>query len=112
MYHAIREKLHHKLHHALRAKKEKISMVLIKPYCSLANHNQEFQCVICTVLHLLHSFLSPSELSNFFVYIILIIIIIIIVTATMAKQIIEHACNLPLFIYHLGVLVELNDSCI
>ena len=57
--------------------KQKISLVLTKPYCSLANHNPEFRCVICTVLHIfalvldiLHSFLSQSELSNFFVYFI------------------------------------------
>ena len=64
--------------------KQKISLVLTKSYCSLANHNPEFQCVICIgitlfalvlithfalMLHILHSFLSQSELSNFFVYI-------------------------------------------
>ena len=35
--------------------KQKIWLVLTKPYCSLANHNPEFRCVICTVLHFLHS---------------------------------------------------------
>ena len=65
--------------------KEKIWLVLTKPYCSLANHNPEFQCEICTVLHflhwycithfalalhILHSFLSQSEFSNFFVHVI------------------------------------------
>ena len=65
--------------------KEKIWLVLTKPYCSLANHNPEFRCEICTVLHflhwycithftlvlhILHSFLSQSELSNFFVHVI------------------------------------------
>ena len=34
--------------------KQKISLVLTKSYCSLANHNPEFQCVICTLLHFLH----------------------------------------------------------
>jgi len=38
-----------------RHEKEKIWLVLTKPYCSLANHNPEFQCEICTVLHFLHS---------------------------------------------------------
>ena len=57
--------------------KQKISLVLTKSYCSLANHNPEFRRVICTVLHIfalvlhiLHSFLSQSEYSNSFVYII------------------------------------------
>ena len=50
--------------------KQKISLVVTKPYCSLANLNPEFRCIICPVLHILHSFLSQSELSNFFVYII------------------------------------------
>ena len=36
---------------------EKISLVLTKPRCTLANHdhNPEIRCVICTVLHFLHS---------------------------------------------------------
>ena len=55
-----------------------------KPYCLLANHNPEFRCVIALVLHFfalvlhflhwcytfLHSFLSQSESSNFFMYVI------------------------------------------
>ena len=60
--------------------KQKISLVLTKLYCSLFNHNPEFRCVICTLLHFLHycithfalalhSFLSQSELNTFFVYI-------------------------------------------
>ena len=28
--------------------KQKICLVLTKPYCLLANHNPEFRCVICT----------------------------------------------------------------
>ena len=80
-YHAIREKLRHKLRHPGCAL-DLISLVLSKPYSSLANHNPEFLCAICTVLHvlhwcithfalvlhILHSFLSQSEFSNFFVY--------------------------------------------
>ena len=31
--------------------KQKIWLVLTKPYCSLANHNPEFRCVICTLLY-------------------------------------------------------------
>ena len=34
--------------------KQTIWLVLIRPYCWLANHNPEFRCVICTVLHFLH----------------------------------------------------------
>ena len=53
---------------------------LPNPFVHLANHNTEFRCVICTilhfctgithfalVLHILHSFLSQSELSNFLI---------------------------------------------
>ena len=44
-----------KLRHPERALdlKTKDSLVLTKPYCSLANHNPELRCVICTVLHFL-----------------------------------------------------------
>ena len=54
VYHAIREKFCHKLRdpgHALDWK-EKIWLVLTKPYCLLANHNQKFWCVICTAIKL------------------------------------------------------------
>ena len=51
--------------------KHKIWLVLIKPYCLLANHNPEIRCVICTVLHLNCTALSQSESSNFFMYIII-----------------------------------------
>ena len=34
--------------------KQTIWLVLIRPYCWLANHNPEFRYVICTVLHYLH----------------------------------------------------------
>ena len=79
-YHAIREKLHHKIAsskvHAWFESK-RFDCFSQKPHYLLASHNPEFRCVICTgitlfalVLHILHSFLSQSELSNFFVYII------------------------------------------
>ena len=44
-----------KLRHPERALdlKTKDSLVLTKPYCSLANHDPELRCVICTVLHFL-----------------------------------------------------------
>ena len=56
--------------------KEKISLVLTKHYRSLANHNPEFLCVICAVLHSMHcciynwcyTFCTPSKpirMSNF-----------------------------------------------
>ena len=68
--------------------KQTIWLLLIRPYCWLANHNAEFRCVICTVLHylhwcytffalvlhILHSFLSQSESSNFIMYIISFVI--------------------------------------
>ena len=62
--------------------KQKISLVLTKPYCSLANEQNFNDCVISTVLHFFHwcifalvlhishSFLSQSGLSNLFLHII------------------------------------------
>jgi len=53
---------------------------------SLANHNPELRCVICTgvtlfalMLHLNCTALSQSKSSNFFMYVIIIIIIIVVV---------------------------------
>ena len=49
-YHAIREKLHHKLRQPGRAHDLKTKDLIgsTKPYCLLANHNPEFRCVIYT----------------------------------------------------------------
>ena len=49
VYHAIREKLCHKLCHPGRVRmiwKQNIWLVLTKPYCLLANHNPEVWCAI------------------------------------------------------------------
>ena len=54
-----------KLRHPERALdlKTKDSLVLTKPFCSLANHNPELRCVICTVLHFL---LGISGITHFY----------------------------------------------
>ena len=75
-YHAIRGKLRHRLRHPGRALDLK-TKDFIGPDQTLLFISQ-FRCAICThcithfalVLHVLHSFLSQSELSIFFVFII------------------------------------------
>ena len=67
-----------KLRHPRRALDLKAKDLIgsFKKRCLLANHNPEFRCVICTGITLytfLHSFLSQSESSNFFMYVISII---------------------------------------
>ena len=116
-YHAIGKKLRHKIASSkARAwfESKRFDWFFQKPYCLLANHNPEFRCVICTgitlfalvlhvfavVLHILHSFLSQSESSNFFVYIVIIIIIITIIVIIVVVIIIINF-----------YLVILNCSC-
>ena len=94
------EKLGHKLRHPGLALDLKTKDFLTKPYCSLANHNPEFRCVSCTVythfalvLHILHSFLSQSELNNFFVYTISFLTILIRVAMRMMKLFFRELCE-------------------
>ena len=58
--------------------KQKILLVLTKPYCLLANHNPKFLCIICTGITLFAlcytwTALPTHNQNQFFMYIISLI---------------------------------------
>ena len=105
-YHAIREKnctINCAIQGVRLIWKQKILLVLTKPYCSLANHNPEFGCVMCTVLHFLHwcdtflyscyTFCTPfSANQNWVVFSCKLLVVIIAIVNNNCSKFQEFLC--------------------